>query len=206
MTWFRLTRPMALRPVLRKLIIGVAVAVALAGCGTGASDAPNEMGARAGVEPAIPMGEQVGSPEHLRIPKLGINEPLVALALTPEGAPEVPPTDKPQEVGWFEPGPEPGEVGSSVIVGHINGRVNGISTPGVFSRLNQLALGDEVWVDDRRFVITGTEQVKKNQFPTNRVYGVATSDAELRLITCGGDFDRGSGHYEDNYIVSARAA
>lgn len=197
---------MALRPVLRKLLLAVVATAALTGCATGASDASNEVGARAGAEPAIPMGEQVPDPGRIRIPKLGIDEPLVALALTPEGAPEVPPTDKPQEIGWFEPGPEPGETGSSVIVGHINGRVNGISTPGVFARLSQLALGDEVWVDDRRFVVTGTEQAKKNAFPTNRVYGVDTEDAELRLITCGGDFDRNSGHYEDNYIVSARAA
>lgn len=205
MTWFR-TRRTALRPVLRKTILAVVVGIALAGCSTGAGDAPNELGAMAGQEPAIPMGEQIGNPEQLRIPKLGIDEPIVSLGLTPEGAPEVPPTDKPQEVGWFEPGPEPGEVGSSVIVGHINGRVNGVSTPGVFSRLSQLNIGDEVWVDDRLFVVTGAEQVKKNEFPTDRVYGVDTTEPELRLITCGGDFDRRSGHYEDNYIVSARAA
>jgi hypothetical protein len=202
-TWFP-TRPMALLPALRKLVLGVVIAALVTGCGS-TVEAANEVGARAGAEPVIPMGEQVGDPTRVRIPKLGIDEPLVALGLTSEGATEVPPSDKPQEVGWFQPGPEPGEAGAAVILGHINGRVNGVSTPGVFARLGQLGLGDEVWVDDRRFVVTAAEQVKKESFPTDRVYGVDTPDAELRLITCGGPFDLATGHYTDNFIVSARA-
>lgn len=203
MTWFR-TRPTALRPVLRKLVIGVLACASLVACGSTVEAPAGDP--RTATEPAFSIGEQVSDPTRIQIPKLGIDEPLVALGLTPEGAPEVPPGNKPQEVGWFQPGPEPGEAGASVIVGHVNGRVNGISTPGVFSRLKELNLEDEVFVDGRRFVVTGTEQVKKNEFPTDRVYGVKTPDAELRLITCGGPFDQGTGHYEDNYIVSARAA
>jgi hypothetical protein len=34
------------------------------------------------------------------------------------------------------------------------------------------------------------------------VYG-PTSRSELRLVTCSGDFDSGTGHYEDNTIAFA---
>ena len=45
----------------------------------------------------------------------------------------------------------------------------------------------------------------KNRFPAEKVYG-AIDHAGLRLITCGGDFDPRSGHYEDNVVAIARRA
>ncbi len=46
------------------------------------------------------------------------------------------------------------------------------------------------------------EQHAKAEFPTESVYA-PTAGAELRLVTCGGAFDRSSGHYVDNVIVFA---
>ena len=43
----------------------------------------------------------------------------------------------------------------------------------------------------------------KAAFPTAEVYG-PTPDAQLRLITCGGDFDRSRRGYADNVVVFAR--
>jgi hypothetical protein len=48
-----------------------------------------------------------------------------------------------------------------------------------------------------------SRQVPKNVFPTDEVYG-PTPDPTLRLVTCGGRFDRRSGHYRDNTIVFLR--
>jgi hypothetical protein len=45
--------------------------------------------------------------------------------------------------------------------------------------------------------------VPKTNFPTEQVYG-DTTDAELRLITCGGAFDRTTRNYVDNIIIYAR--
>lgn len=53
------------------------------------------------------------------------------------------------------------------------------------------------------FTVGGVEQASKDTFPTERVYG-RTEYAELRLITCGGVYNRVSGHYLDNVIVYAR--
>jgi hypothetical protein len=46
------------------------------------------------------------------------------------------------------------------------------------------------------------ERHPKDEFPTIDVYG-NTDDAQLRLITCGGDFDSGARSYEDNVIAFA---
>ena len=43
-------------------------------------------------------------------------------------------------------------------------------------------------------------QVPKDHFPTAEVYGPAPGRV-LRLITCGGSFDHGAGHYRDNVIA-----
>ena len=52
------------------------------------------------------------------------------------------------------------------------------------------------------FAVDRVEQYRKDDFPTIEVYG-NTDDAQLRLITCGGDFDSGARSYEDNVIVFA---
>ncbi len=50
--------------------------------------------------------------------------------------------------------------------------------------------------------IERTQQVPKDAFPTERVYG-DIDHAGLRLITCGGSFDRAARSYRDNVVVYA---
>jgi hypothetical protein len=50
------------------------------------------------------------------------------------------------------------------------------------------------------FAVTKVEQVAKKEFPTKAVYG-DTTDAELRLITCGGRYDAANRNYLDNVVV-----
>lgn len=54
-------------------------------------------------------------------------------------------------------------------------------------------------------MVTGRERVSKDDFPTDRVYD-DPAQPTVRLVTCGGEFDEQSGHYEDNVIVYGRAA
>jgi LPXTG-site transpeptidase (sortase) family protein len=109
----------------------------------------------------------------------------------------------PDVAGWFVHGALPGEPGPAVIAGHVDSRTG----PAVFSRLDRLVPGDRVEVgrsDGQVFAyrVTTVETVPKDAFPTARVYG-PTPGPELRLITCGGVFDRHSSHYRDNVIVTA---
>lgn len=78
---------------------------------------------------------------------------------------------------------------------------------GLFHNLAALAPADVVQVgraDDSVavFAVTRVEHYPKDAFPSQAVYG-ATDDAELRLITCGGVFDRARRSYRDNTVVYA---
>ena len=50
--------------------------------------------------------------------------------------------------------------------------------------------------------MTAVDRYPKDRFPTEQVYG-STPLPELRLITCGGVFDRDARSYRDNVVVSA---
>ena len=141
----------------------------------------------------------VGVPKALTIASIGVRSTLQPLGLAPDGTAQVP--DDPQRAGWFTGGARPGDAGPAVILGHIDSRTG----PAVFYRLHDLRHGATVTVDTTAgkhidFTVDHVEQVPKNAFPTADVYGPAFG-RQLRLITCGGTFDRTKGHYRDNVIV-----
>jgi sortase (surface protein transpeptidase) len=144
---------------------------------------------------------EAADPARVEVPAIGVDAPIIALGLDPAGALEVP--EDFAETGWWTGGPEPGEQGPAIIAGHIDSPRG----PAVFYRLLELQPGDVVRVtraDGSRveFTVRRTEQHAKAAFPTEIVYA-PTTGSELRLITCGGAFDRSSGHYVDNVIVFA---
>lgn len=140
-------------------------------------------------------------PVALRIPSIGVrSSTIVDLGLQDDGTIEVP--KNPSAPGWFTPGPTPGQLGPAVIAGHVDSDTG----PAVFYRLGQLQTGDRVSVNREdgsvaTFVIDRVETFEKDRFPTRAVYG-ATSRAELRLITCSGNYDDDTG-YDSNTIAFA---
>ncbi|WP_433498958.1 class F sortase [Sphaerimonospora sp. CA-214678] len=142
-------------------------------------------------------------PVTLEIPKIGVRTDLMTLGKNPDGTLEVPPLSRVDEAGWYRLGPSPGSTGPAVIAGHVDSK----DGPGVFYRLGELRPGDTVKVvrkDGVRltFQVDALERVPKDRFPTQKVYGRIKFPG-LRLITCGGRFDAGDGHYVDNIIVYA---
>jgi hypothetical protein len=148
-------------------------------------------------------GLPAAKPASLTIPSIGVRAGSIAdLGLTPAGELEVP--GDATTVGWFTGAPSPGEVGPAVLAAHVDYK----HVPGAFSRLKDLRDGEQVRVgrsDGRTAVFTvyRVEAYAKAGFPTDGVYG-DTADPELRLITCGGAFDRASGNYLDNVVAFAR--
>jgi sortase (surface protein transpeptidase) len=143
------------------------------------------------------------SPTELSIPKIGVRSSLIGLGLNADQTVQVPPVSTPQQAGWFTGAPKPGEPGPAVILGHVNGGGH----PGVFARLHELAVGDQVDISrtdgsTARFVVRRVTAVPKSRFPTDEVYG-DTAGPELRLITCGGWFDKAARSYRDQVIVYA---
>ncbi|MFF5989750.1 class F sortase [Prauserella flavalba] len=149
---------------------------------------------------ATPIG--ASRPAWLEIPSIGVRTgEVIDLGLEPDGALEVP--EDAVTTGWFKEGPTPGELGPSVIAGHVD--YGGV--PGVFFRLHEVRPGDEVTVhrEDGTSVVFTVDRVErhaKSEFPTEDVYG-NTTDAQLRLITCGGAFDDSTGQYLDNVVAYA---
>jgi sortase (surface protein transpeptidase) len=148
-----------------------------------------------------PLIHRVPAPTVLIIPSIGVRSRLVRLGRTSTGALQVPATAS--VAGWFTASPRPGAVGAAVIVGHIDSE----TAPGVFFRLRLLHRGRLVYV--RRadgslavFRVTAVRSYAKDDFPTLAVYG-PTPTAQLRLITCGGEYDYATGHYLSNLIVFA---
>ena len=140
-------------------------------------------------------------PERIIISAIGVDAKVIDLGLNPDGTLEVPTNYA--EAGWWTRGSQPGETGSAVIVGHVDSKTD----PAVFYNLQLLRSGDLIQVADRNgrvvnFKVERLKQVPKDNFPTKEVYDM-TSSPTLRLVTCGGKFNRSSGHYLDNLIVFA---
>jgi sortase (surface protein transpeptidase) len=190
------------------------VALLLSGCaptGTAAQPGGSTGQGAAATAPAArvpdasaPMAKS--DPVEVDVPKIGVHSSLVPLGLNADNTVQVPPVSTPMQAGWYRYGPTPGEIGPAVILGHIDGDKN----KGVFYDLKKLAPGDAVSVTradgtTAHFVVTKVDLVPKDTFPTDSVYG-DTADPELRLITCGGSFDRATHNYVDNTIVYAKLA
>ncbi|MEV0584866.1 class F sortase [Nonomuraea sp. NPDC050310] len=146
--------------------------------------------------------QDVARPVRLRIPSIAVDSRIIPLPLDRHGRLVAP---KGYHVtGWNVAGPEPGEPGAAVIAGHVDSKTG----PAVFHRLPKLTKGAKIHVTRAdgttvTFKVTKTARYPKNRLPSTKVYGGARTP-ELRLITCGGAFDRTRGSYRDNIVVFAR--
>ncbi|MET7452529.1 class F sortase [Streptomyces sp. NPDC005574] len=154
--------------------------------------------------PAVrPLGDAV--PQRIDIPDLAVQAPVVARGLDGQGAVDPPPFDQPGVVGWYAAGAKPGAVGTALMVGHVDTETR----PAVFYKISAMKPGERVRVvrDDGKvaeFTVDDVRVVARDHFDARQVYGPGKAGrAELRLITCGGTFDRASHSYTANVIVSA---
>ncbi|WP_460308533.1 sortase domain-containing protein, partial [Actinocorallia aurea] len=157
-------------------------------------------GPRRRAAPGADRAARVGAPVRLRIPAIGLSTALVPLGLDRRDRLIAP--ARFDVAGWNRSGPEPGEPGAAVIAGHVDSR----SGPAVFHHLPDLVPGAVVHVDTDRsqtfsFAVRRLEHHRKAAVPDS-VYR-PTESPELRLITCGGPFDRAAGSYRDNVVVYA---
>ncbi|WP_283138730.1 class F sortase [Rhizohabitans arisaemae] len=151
--------------------------------------------------PIKPIGP--AAPARLVISKIGVNAPIDTMGLTARGEIQTPSLNRPNLVGWYKYGPQPGERGPSVVLGHKDTRTKSA----VFSKLGLIRRGDTIKVIradgvTATFTVDGVEQASKRIFPTSRVYS-NRKNAELRLITCGGVYNPRTHSYTDNIIVYA---
>lgn len=142
-------------------------------------------------------------PTKVEIMVISVDAPVVPLGVMPDtGQMEVP--ENVDEVGWYRFGSAPGEHGSSVLAAHVDMFGEG---PGVFFHLDKLAPGDLIRVSFNdgtamTFVVANAERVPKGGLDLDSIFA---SDGQpvLRLVTCGGGFNRTIRSYDDNVVVTA---
>ncbi|WP_149359533.1 class F sortase [Lolliginicoccus suaedae] len=202
--------------MLRRLAAVLATSAVLAtGCATATEDAAPTQGSAASqsVVAAPPQNldsvrafqsvreqRETAPPARISIPALGIDAPLAYTGLNQDNTLAVPEFG---DISWYDQGATPGDPGPAGILGHVDTR----SGPDVFYRLHELRPGDTVTITTTEgeqlvFTITTIEQHAKALFPTEEVW-LPTPEPELRLITCGGEFDQGADSYRDNIIAFA---
>ncbi|MDI2128999.1 class F sortase [Yinghuangia seranimata] len=152
---------------------------------------------------ARPQALGSSPPVRIRIARIGVDAPFVGLGLNSSGVIDVPPATDRNLAGWYKDGVTPGARGAAIVLGH----VDTMAGPAVFWNLGSLKQGDEVVIDrvdgkSAKFAVDSVEVFQKDAFPDDRVYG-QTSDAQLRLITCGGGYDKKRKDYLGNVVVFA---
>lgn len=207
-----------------RLLAAVALSVALvSGCAANGSPEPprahfvmEDPPASHSVTSKPPKKVKVADPERIRIPSIGVDAAIIKVGLKGEGERkymETPPGGE-NLAGWYSPKlpkgenpfPRPGEVGAAVIAGHVDSKEGA----DVFYRLKELQRGAEILVTDKdkrtyRFKVVDKVQTDKDQLPTDKIWNDPTY-AALRLITCGGPFNKATGHYAENVTIFADKA
>ncbi|WP_405581852.1 class F sortase [Streptomyces sp. NBC_01190] len=183
-----------------------APAAAVPGSGPAAGPLPAAPSTATGTAAAAPSDATAmtrSEPTLLSIPDIGVHAPFTKLALGSDGRLQAPPPNNTNLVGWYGAGPTPGETGDAIVAGHVDTKTG----PAVFVLLSLLKPGEKVSITRAdasvaHFTIDSVETFDKDKFPDQRVYG-NTPDAQLRIITCGGTFDRKKQDYKDNVVVFA---
>ncbi len=170
------------------------------------SSRSNGSGAVAPASAAAPVRKPASRPVRLAVPAIKVNAPVTPVGQAKDGSVDVPPLTEHDQTGWYDRGAVPGDPGRAIIVGHVDTK----SGPAVFYRLRSLKPGARIQVTraDRSvvtFKVDSVEYFDKANLPAARVYG-DSGPAELRLITCGGEWVGGRTGYQDNVIVFASLA
>ncbi|MCX4677392.1 class F sortase [Streptomyces sp. NBC_01433] len=156
------------------------------------------------LQPGSPVAEPLrpSAPVRIRIPSIDVDAPMMRLGLGADGSLDVPPAGNRNIAGWYKDGVPPGAKGTAIVAGH----VDNARGPSVFYALGALKKGTAVEVvrEDGRtavFSIDAIEVYESEDFPDQRVYG-DSPHASLRLITCGGGFNKETG-YQGNVVAYA---
>jgi hypothetical protein len=200
------------------IAIGVAAGVLLIAPGQPLRPAPAAPGATpsAGLTPPQ-AAPNLGKGFRVIVPSIGTNAPVIPVGATAAGGGTLSVPSSVHVVGWWDgllsssTGPSvqekvasPGQSGVALLAGHIDSAFQG---KGVFSKLQQIKPGAEITVIDAKqkvthWKVTRVQTMFKTDLPP--ALFASTGAPQLALVSCGGPFDDGTGHYLDNVIAWAK--
>lgn len=139
-------------------------------------------------------------PSRLRVPALEIDAYVQHVGVNAKGNMATP--NNFTDVGWYKYGATPGFLGSAVFAGHVD---NGLGLSGVFKRLADIQIGDEVLVESKEGKELRFRVVEIQTYPHDSVPGemlFARNDRpRLNLITCEGVWVPGERTYDQRLVV-----
>ena len=152
---------------------------------------------------ALALVAPVKPPVRLQIPTINVDAAVEQVGLDSEGRMAAP--ARTDEVGWYQPGAVPGDVGNAVIDGHLDWYTG----PAVFQRLGKLKVGDQITVlredgTKAKFTVDSTS-VMPYDASTDALF-TRTGPPSLTLITCAGTWDRQRGTYLQRLVVHSSLA
>ena len=151
------------------------------------------------IQPIVPVAHNYGLPVQLQISPLKVDAKVSYMGKTKTGAMDTPPNVI--DVGWYKYGALPGNVGTAVMAGHLDGLK---AEPGVFSQLKLLQPGDIVSVRDNAgatvsFKVRTSKSYGQNEQPAE-VF-TSSEGAHLNLITCTGTWDKTAHQFAQRLVV-----
>lgn len=160
-----------------------------------------------GEVPVRPAADAVAAelprPVRVVVDALDVDMEVEALGVAADGTMELPETGL--RAAWYQYGSAPSSPsGVTLLAAHVDTRSSGL---GPFARLVDAEVGSAVAVTDESgevFTYTVTEkvQVAKSEISLDGLFS-REGPRTLVLVTCGGVFDRSTGHYVDNVVVTA---
>ena len=146
----------------------------------------------------VSQRQDPGLPIRLSIPAINVDARIQDVGVALKGEMEVP--NNVVDVGWFKIGSRPGEVGSAVIAGHIDGESGEV---GVFANLYKLKEGDRLYIEDDKGTSIAFVVREKRIFDPGYADEVFSRNdsAHLNLITCDGLWDGVKKSYSKRLVV-----
>jgi hypothetical protein len=152
---------------------------------------------------AAAAAARVGAPTRVRIASPAIDARVYPVAIdTRNGVLAVPASLS--RAGWWRDGAAPGaRSGAVLIAAHVDSARGG---EGAFFRLHRVRPGEQVQLSTAggaavAYRVVSVRSYRKDALPTG-IYSHGGAP-RLVLVTCGGPFDRASGRYRDNIVVTA---
>jgi LPXTG-site transpeptidase (sortase) family protein len=139
-----------------------------------------------------------GLPVRLIIPAINVDANIQQVGITSEGDMEVP--SNTVDVGWFKLGSRPGEKGSAVISGHVDGKNGEVA---VFTNLDKLKKGDKLYIQDDKGTTTSFVVRESRTYTpgyAEEVFSLNDS-AHLNLVTCDGVWDKNKKIYTKRLVL-----
>jgi hypothetical protein len=151
-------------------------------------------------------------PAGLSIPAIGVDtgveprgtvsyeNPFTGQTVTGYGVPE-----SLDVASWWSEGPQPGSGQMAVVLGHQQA-----GGPAVFNRLHELGPGDQVLLRDADGAVLTLQVLGEPLTNLDKATSALSdalnghpADADVALVTCGGEFDEAAGTSTTNTVVFA---